>query len=363
MTPNGKTKWITLGHYPELSLRDARMKSMLTRADILDPKTDVYKPPEIIGMPDLPEKNEAIPLFRDVAKVWFDRKVLGLSNGKHIQQNWNTLKTYVFPQLGALPIDQIKQRHLIAVFDPIWRIKHTTAKRTLGRVEEVFELAKLLEHIEINPASFKRQIAFGRVTIQTRHQPSLDRSRAPDLWQWILKHDVAEDVRQMLMVMLLTGKRTKEVRMVQWIDLELDQLIWTSQREHMKMRRAHRIPICKQLDVIFDNMSLLTGTSDAVFARPKNKLGVIDENCARLEFQKFYPNITEHGMRATFRTWLRKQNCYSQDLMETALSHEKDPMVNAYMRDDLLDERRPTMQNWADYVTGGAMPPRLQDQL
>lgn len=49
--------------------------------------------------------------------------------------------------------------------------------------------------------------------------------------------------------------------------------------------------------------------------------------------------------------------------METALSHEKDPMVNAYMRDDLLDERRPTMQNWADYVTGGAMPPRLQDQL
>jgi len=33
-------------------------------------------------------------------------------------------------------------------------------------------------------------------------------------------------------------------------------------------------------------MSLLTGTSIAVFSRPKNNSGVIDENRARLEFQK-----------------------------------------------------------------------------
>lgn len=49
--------------------------------------------------------------------------------------------------------------------------------------------------------------------------------------------------------------------------------------------------------------------------------------------------------------------------METALSHEKDQLVEAYMRDDLPDERRPMMQEWANYVTGGVMPPRLRDQL
>jgi len=49
--------------------------------------------------------------------------------------------------------------------------------------------------------------------------------------------------------------------------------------------------------------------------------------------------------------------------METALSHEKDLLVKAYMRDDLLEERRQMMQDWADYVTGGAMPPSLREQL
>ena len=49
--------------------------------------------------------------------------------------------------------------------------------------------------------------------------------------------------------------------------------------------------------------------------------------------------------------------------METALSHEKDQLVQAYMRDDLLEERRALMQDWADYVTSGTMPPRLADHL
>ena len=363
MSETGKTRWITLGQHPYLSLRDARMKSMLKRADILDPKSGVIGIPEASSAPDLPEKSNQAPLFRDFTKIWYDRKVEGLSNGKHKQQNWNTLVTYVFPQLGALPIDEIKKHHLISVFDPIWRAKHDTAKRTLGRVQEVLELASVLDYIDANPAVFKRQVAFGRVNSKPRHHQSLEWSRAPELWQWILIHDVPEDVRQMLMVMLLTGKRTKEVRMTHWSDVNLNQLIWTSQSEHMKMRREHRVTICKQFEVIFDNMSLLTGTSVAVFSRPKNKLGFIDENRARLESQKFDPNITGHGMRSTFRTWLRKQNCYNEDLMETALSHEKDLLVKAYMRDDLLEERRQMMQDWANYVTGGAMPPSLREQL
>ena len=110
-------------------------------------------------------------------------------------------------------------------------------------------------------------------------------------------------------------------------------------------------------------MKLLNADTKAVFARPKNKQGVIDENRARLEFQKFDASITGHGMRSTFRTWLRKQNCYAHDLMETALSHEKNALVKAYMRDDLLEERRPMMQDWANFVTDGEMPPRIKDRL
>lgn len=84
-----------------------------------------------------------VPTFQEFAKIWFERKKQGLSNGKHIQQNWSTLAAYVFPHVGDLPLDEIRQRHILAALDPIWRVKHETAKRTLGRVKEVFELARV----------------------------------------------------------------------------------------------------------------------------------------------------------------------------------------------------------------------------
>lgn len=148
-----------------------------------------------------------------------------------------------------------------------------------------------------------------------------------------------------------------------WDDIDLDAKIWTSQKEHMKMRRTHRVPVSAQLGQAFENMRLLNGSRTHIFARPKNKAGVICENSARLGFQVFDASITGHGMRTSFRTWARKQGRYAHDVMETSLSHEKDQLVQAYMRDDLLEERRVLMQDWADYVTGGKMPPRLVDQL
>jgi len=134
-------------------------------------------------------------------------------------------------------------------------------------------------------------------------------SRPLNLWQWLLTHDVAADLRQMI-IMVLTGKRTSEVRKMQRSELNCDQRIWTCPQEHMKMRNEHRVPISKQVEISFDNLMLLGVSPKIVFARPRNKAGIIDENAARIQFQKFDPDITGHGMRSTFRTWLRKQKCY-----------------------------------------------------
>ncbi|SOH95710.1 Integrase [Monaibacterium marinum] len=363
LTEGTRTRWITLGRYPDVSLRDARVQAVLKKAghDSPDQTAPLNTPTQL---PDFPEPSGDVPRFQDFAKVWFDRKKQGLSNGKHIEQNWSTLKTYAFPHFGKLPLNEIRQRHIIAAFDPIWRVKHETAKRTLGRVKEVFELAKVLEHAEVNPADFSPQIAFGRVRKETKHHAALYWGRVPELWQWLVSDArEEEDVRQMMMVMLLSAKRTKEVRFMAWDDLDLEARIWTSRAEHMKMRREHRVPVSAQLAQVFENMHLLNGNKDQTFARPRNKSGVICENRARLGFQTFDASITGHGMRTSFRTWARKQGCYAHDVMETALSHEKDQLVQAYMRDDLLEERRALMQDWADYVTGGTMPPRLADHL
>ena len=103
--------------------------------------------------------------------------------------------------------------------------------------------------------------------------------------------------------------------------------------------------------------------TDHVFGKPRSKTGVISENAALNLAKRFDPDITMHGFQSSFRTWARKQGRYGYDIMELALAHEKDALTAAYERDDLLEERRPMMQSWADFVTAGEDPVSLRDRI
>ncbi len=59
---------------------------------------------------------------------------------------------------------------------------------------------------------------------------------------------------------------------------------------------------------------------------------------------------TAHGFRSSFRDWASENN-YPQHLAEAALAHQiKNEVERAYHRTDLLEQRRPMMQNWADFL-------------
>ena len=57
-----------------------------------------------------------------------------------------------------------------------------------------------------------------------------------------------------------------------------------------------------------------------------------------------------HGMRSTFRDWAA-ENGIDQVLAEKSLMHATGNEVEqAYQRSDLLEQRRPVMQQWADAI-------------
>lgn len=61
-------------------------------------------------------------------------------------------------------------------------------------------------------------------------------------------------------------------------------------------------------------------------------------------------DYTAHGFRSTFRDWC-EENFIHEALAERSLAHVKgDKVVQAYQRSDLLEQRRPIMQQWADAI-------------
>ena len=60
---------------------------------------------------------------------------------------------------------------------------------------------------------------------------------------------------------------------------------------------------------------------------------------------------TAHGFRSSFRDWCSEQG-YERVLAERALAHTVQNKVEAaYHRTDLLDQRRPMMDAWAEFVS------------
>ena len=94
--------------------------------------------------------------FRTCAEAYIKSHGAGWRNAKHAKQWTNTLKTYVYPVFGDLPVSAVDTGLVMKVLEPIWTKKTETASRVRGRIEAVLDWAKAREYRQgENPARWK----------------------------------------------------------------------------------------------------------------------------------------------------------------------------------------------------------------
>jgi integrase len=118
----------------------------------------------------------------------------------------------------------------------------------------------------------------------------------------------------------------------------------------MKMEKPHRVPLTAAA------ISLLgpRGAHDELIFRSrigkKENLGHGAMQLLLKEMRK-ETRLTVHGFRTSFRDWIRDDTDFDGDLGELALAHAiGGQSKRAYARSDQLEERRPLMQAWSDFI-------------
>ncbi len=130
---DGKMKTLSIGIYPEISLKLARelhdeARALLARG--VDPS--IYKK-ELQATSAAEEQN----IFEAVAREWFI-KHLASKSPTHIERTTSYLERDVFPFIGKRPIADIKPRELIPLVERIQkRITHDTHLRVLGTIGQI----------------------------------------------------------------------------------------------------------------------------------------------------------------------------------------------------------------------------------
>jgi len=349
-TINKKSREMGFGSYPDVSLSEAR-QLLFNNKQLLSKKID-----------PIDEKNRVEVLrqqqnkkFSDIANLYIEtKKKPEWTNPKSEQQWRNTLNTYVYPILDSKPLNDINRNDIISVLHPIWRDKTETARRIQQRLFLIFAFAKIREwYTHDNPASWKEHLYHilpnpFKIN-KVKHHAFLRHEEVNRFYNELFEIDLFSVYALRLLILTIT--RTSEVIKSKFEQFDLDKGIWTLPYYNMKARKEHKVPLSNEAISIIKLMRK-KHNHEYVFHNPAT--GKHISNGAMLVFiKKRFPHfkITVHGFRTTFRTWAEEQGKYQHYAIKFSQSHQlPDKVEKAYMRTDLMPERKIIMNDWEKYV-------------
>lgn len=360
-----------LGSYPEVSLAEAREQAAAARRLIR------------AGEDPLEQRKQARAAsaaarsrtFRAAAAELIADKAKGWRNPKHADQWAATLEAYAYPAFGDWPVARVDSEAVMGVLRPLWERVPETASRLRGRIEAVLDAAKARGWREgENPARWKGHLSARlpspRKVKATQHHPALAWQQIPAFLVELRRREGV--AARAIELAILTAARSGEVRGMTWAELDLTAAVWTIPASRMKAGKMHRVPLppaAVQLlrsiqprgvtagALVFPGVRSGKPLSDMSLTAVVRRMNEDSGDAPTWRDQVSGEAITVHGFRSTFRVWAGERTSQPRELVEAALAHTlKDKVEAAYARTDLLERRRPLMEEWAAHCCGETSP-------
>ena len=287
--------------------------------------------------------------FKSLALEWHQHKSPRWSAG-YAGDVMEAFELDIFPQVGDLPLTDIKPMHWLQVFR---RIEARGALEKLRKVrqrcQEVYRFAIATGRAEYNPIA---DVGGALQTPTSRHYPFLPIAEVPELIRSIQAcpgHDVVKIATRLL---ILTGVRTAELRGAPWAEFDLDRGLWLIPAARMKMRRAHLVPLSKQALAALRKLQEITGGYTLAFPGRNDPAKPMSEAAINqlLKRSGYDGRATGHGFRHTMSTTLHEQG-YPSEWVETQLAHvDKNSIRGTYNHAQYFEGRREMLQWYADYL-------------
>ena len=349
----GKEKRLSLGVYPDISLKLARERREAVRQQLaagIDPgQARKARKLALAGAEN----------FEAVAREWHAKFSPGwvASHGNRILRRF---ENDLFPWLGKRPVADIKAPELLSVLRRIEsRGAVETAHRARQNCGQVFRYAVATGRAERDPTG---DILGALPPSKERHHASIiEPKRIGELLRVIDAYEGFFVTKCALRLAPLVFVRPGELRKAQWPEIDFDRSEWRIPAERMKMREQHMVPLSQQAVDILRELEPLTNRvmpikADApcfVFPSARSRDRPMSENAVlaalrRMGYTK--DEMTGHGFRSMASTQLHEQG-WNHQVIERQLAHaERSAVSAAYNFAEHLPERRKMMQAWADHL-------------
>jgi len=343
----GKEQMLSLGTYPDVSLKDARERRDEARKLIANGIN-----PSLQRQQDKRRSAEASAYsFETVAREWYAKFAPGWAES-HGEKIIRRFERDIFPWLGARPISEITPPELLAALRKIEaRGAVETAHRVHQNCGQVFRYAVATGRAERDPCGDLRGAL---PPVKQQHHASItDPQAIGELLRAVQGYSGSLVTRCALQLAPLVFVRPGELRRAEWAEIDFDAAEWRIPAEKMKSRALHIVPLAVQAVAILRELQPLTGRGRYVFPSGRGPSRCMSENGVLSALRRMGysgEQMTGHGFRSMASTLLNEQG-WPRDAIERQLAHgERDKVRAAYNYAEHLPERRRMMQAWADYL-------------
>src|SRR5690606_10875828 len=300
----GAQKKLCIGSYPDISLKQARDEAYEARRTVAsggDPAFEKRKR-------KIRAEFLSAQTFEAVAREYIEQMMVqnGRADGTIVKANYFLDK--LAPAIGNRPINEIEPFEVLA---PLKRLeatgKHETAKKCRSFAGRVFRYGVATTRCKSDPTSMlKGALVTPRVT---HYAAILEPTELGGLLRAIDDFTGYMVTKLALQIAPHVFVRPGELRHAEWHEIDLVDGVWKIPAGKMKARRAHAVPLSKQVRGYLTDLAEMLGREGYVFPSARSSKRPMSENTLNAAFRRMgysKEEVTAHGLRATASTFLNE---------------------------------------------------------
>ncbi len=350
----GKARELTLGQYPDVSLKLARQRAGDARAQV-QAGVDVARVRQR-------EKAEsaAAQNFKQLATDYM-AKVFPTLAASTVKQRRQHIEGVICPRLGSLPARELTTADVVRFIEALHRSK------TASVIELVFTaLSEILKHglarhaVNANPCTGVSVAAIIGKAEPRRQRLKLTEAELREVLPAL--PTIGSVNALAVKLLLLTCTRIGELAKAEWVNVDFERAEWFVPDANSKTGKGFTVPLTSAALECFQSLQTLACGSRFVLParqirRTRNHGEVpfeqrtlnamVHKLCARLggKVRRFTP----HDLRSTARSHLAGLGV-NIIVAERCLNHSLGGLVGIYDQHDYMTERRAALETWASFV-------------
>ncbi|MDV7106138.1 site-specific integrase [Vibrio sp. TH_r3] len=339
-------KWASLGSYPETTLKQAREKRDQCREWLdngLDPSVEIQL---------AKDKREKPINVQDALEYWLVE--YASEHRKNVEKHRAQFNKHIYPYIGSLPLEQVSTQMWVACFDRIRKGisgKQRAAPVAAGLVfqgckqslifcrKRGFAISHALDDLILSDVG-KKQAKRDRVLTEVELRDLLELMQKPKFPLYY---------RNLLLLLIIFGARTQEVRLSTWNEWDFNSLLWTVPKANSKTDEKIVRPIPESLIPWLLLLKTKTEKTGYVVGGLKSSESVSAYGRVLWKKLKHSEAWTLHDLRRTMATRLNDLGVYPH-VADHLLGHTVAGVSGIYNRSQYLPEKIEALEKWLTYL-------------